>query len=156
MSVSPVASPAIPERAYRIQTRTETPRVIQALTQKGYLVVPPIERQAAKVSAPGQTIHQRILMTFYRRMRMAQQQGGETGVQGLTDAELSHLMGYEDLHRRTAELRACGLLTQEVEGERMRRKFRGARGLVSFITPAGVAALRVLERESKPEPAKGH
>lgn len=135
-----------------IKPTTVQPRLIYGLAMKGYMVVSPAERRQNRVIDPRHSIHQRILTAFYMRMSLGRQQAPQDlTVQGLTDAEVSELLAHPDLHRRTAELRACGLLTQDLNGETATRTFRGKRGLVSIITPAGVAALRELGKESHHE-----
>lgn len=154
-----VASPTSPAHSApsgvwaQARARTRNTHPAHALAAQGYVVIPPAERMAHKTSLLGQTIHQRILAAFYRRMSVASHPGAlkDPSAQGLTNAELSSLLGHEDLHRRTAELRACGLLTTEINGEQFSRSFNGAKGTVMRITPAGVAALRELTKTDSEE-----
>lgn len=143
--------------ASRIQPSSPLARLVHGLAAKGFLVIPPAERHSNRVIRPGATLHQRVLHAFYQRRTLGQQQSpGDLTVHGLTDSEVSELLGHPDLHRRTAELRACGLITYDLDGQRASRVHRGKRGNVSVITPAGVAALRELSKEAKRHEESSH
>lgn len=141
-----------PSHPPRIQPSSPLARVVQGLATKGYLIIPPAERQSNRVINPRATLHQRVLHAFYQRRALGQRQApDDLTIQGLTDSEVSELLGHSDLHRRTAELRACGLITYDLNGQHASRVHKGRRGKVSVITPAGVAALRELSKEARHE-----
>lgn len=125
------------------------PKMAAALTQRGYLVLPPAEMNAARTIQPHQTMHHRILSVLHRRYVLGSKQDPRNpALWGLTDVEISDLLHHPDLHRRMAELRSCGLATQEIEAVRVARAGRKVRHRVSVITPAGIAALEGLDKAS--------
>lgn len=145
------------QQSPHIQPSPNVTRLLQGLSAKGYLVIPPSERRLGRENRSADTIHQRILRAFHHRRILGQQQSpNNLSAQGFTDAEVSDIIGHSDLHRRTAELRTCGLITQDLDGERASRTFKGARGTVSIITPAGIAALRELAKGSDHEATGTH
>lgn len=118
------------------------------LTGRGFAVSTPVETTpAASVKI---SIYERI-MQVYRTQLLA---GGQNVKRksdvdpnqcGLTDAEVSHILGHPSLHRRCAEMRSCGLLTDIFDGRKaIRISADGTRGALSIITPVGIAALKEL------------
>src|SRR5699024_7340489 len=123
------------------------------LTARGYSVAKPADRVPSGGSIP-ETFYERILDLY--RQRLVIGSGGKmpktldgidpTGI-GLTDAEVSIILDHSSLHRRCAELRTLGLLTDRFDGYRyFREADNGVRGVISVITPIGMASLRFVHQ----------
>lgn len=124
----------------------------RVLGENGYLVLPPSERRAAVEHRGSEVLRDRLLMAFYRRHQLGVVQDPENpSLHGLTDREASRLLGHEDAHRRCAELRKHGLLTNTPGGStHIRQDDSGRGGAVSVITPAGIALARMIEASRRP------
>lgn len=117
-------------------------RSVQELTHSGFIVVPP-GRSASQQRLHRTPIQQRLLVAFANKFVDDRRSKFPTKLPGYTDAEVSALFGHPDLHRRTVELRNCGLIDAiERDGSTMRRE----RSIVWEATPAGVAAAQSLLR----------
>lgn len=123
------------------------------LLSEGFSVMTPSEKTQA--SARGSSLYETILMAYKDRLVVGS--GGRPPKHpddidpescGYTDAEVSTILGHPDLHRRCAELRSCGLLTDVIAGSRhIRTSDQGIRGVVSVITPPGVSSLSFLRKQ---------
>lgn len=123
------------------------------LVSEGFSVMTLDEKTPAQ--ARGNSLYERILLTY--RDRLVVGSGGRPPKQpddidpstcGYTDAEVSAILDHPDLHRRCAELRSCGLLTDVVAGTRhIRTADSGVRGSISVITPPGVSSLSFLRKQ---------
>lgn len=126
------------------------------LAGRGFAVLTPGEREAAR-DVSSASSYEKIMRVY--RTRLTSGTRGRTPknigdidpeVCGLTDAEVSELMDHPSLHRRCAEMRSCGLVTDIFEGKRhMRTSGRGVRGAISVITPVGISALNFLDRQRR-------
>lgn len=123
------------------------------LASRGYSVAKPAEKIAHSGSMP-ETFYEKILSAYQQRILAGS--GGRlpktlegidpTGI-GLTDAEVSIMLDHPSLHRRCAELRSLGLLTDRFDGYRyFREADNGVRGVISTITPLGLASLRFIRQ----------
>ena len=124
----------------------------QYLAARGYSIAPPADKIAGGGSIP-ETFYEKILVAYRQRM-IAGSEGNPprslrgvdpTGI-GLTDAEVSLMLDHSSLHRRCAELRTLGLLTDRFDGYRyFREADNGVRGVISIITPIGLSSLRFIQ-----------
>lgn len=123
------------------------------LVSEGFSVMTPEEKAPASVRAD--SLYEKILVAY--RDRLVVGSGGrppkhpddiDPTTCGYTDAEVSVILDHPDLHRRCAELRSCGLLTDVIAGSRhIRTADSGVRGSVSVITPPGVSSLSFLRKQ---------
>lgn len=130
--------------------------MVRALTSRGFTVLPPAEVMDAKhLTESDQSAHMKILHLYGHRAKIAHhQRNPDSASYGLTDPEVAALMGVDDLHRRCAELRACGLVELVRDKDRVacRRKTAGKgtrASLVHQITREGFAVLRSIEAKTK-------
>lgn len=118
----------------------EVGRATELLERRGFIVLRPTPITSTPTSADRKkrgNVHLSILKVYLTRFQNGRNMQLPVPSWGLTDPELSLALGHADLHRRCAELRSLGLLTDTYRGKMHRRDG----STVSFITKPGLVLL---------------